>query len=88
MHSFINWYFWEYNMRKAVGLGEKHEKKKVNLCQYGNSNILVCEEQHFPAVPTATRVNMDVAAFVDTSLQNLLKRLGKLLNFNPYLTSR
>ena len=39
-------------------------------------------------MPTATRVNMDVAAFVSTLLQNLLKRLGKLVKFNPYLNSR
>ena len=55
------------------GAGEKQEKKASASIETG-TNILVCEEL-FPAVPTATPVNMDVATFVNTLLANPLKRL-------------
>ena len=80
MHNFIKRYFWEYNLRKAVsyrGNGGDKQKNKISASIDARTNILVCEEQHFPADPTATRVNLDVAVFNNTLLQILLKLLGK-----------
>jgi len=58
--------------RRGRGAGEK-QKKKTSVRIETRTNIFVCEE-HFPAVPTATQVNTNDSAFVNTLMQNILKR--------------